>query len=160
MERVISFLYRFTKQDAFVGYHDDTPSSVIFQATEQLHESQSWRKSEESEYHNTNEWKRDVLICSKKLLLQMASPDALIRLHNTTLSLDQEKIKKIYFYEQCHGSIVQFLQHHFYDGQPHQSGLLIQVSKYYTSSLIYVWIAHCYVAILIGNNTQSSSLQY
>ena len=136
MDRVIfhSFLYRFTKQDAFVGYHDDTPSSVIFQATEQLHESQSWRKSEDSfrwnEYHNTNEWKRDVLICSKKLLLQMASPDALIRLHNTTLSLDQEKLKKIYFYEQHHGSIVQFLQHHFYDGQSHQSGLLIQVSKH------------------------------
>ena len=106
---------------------------MIFQATEQLHESQSRRKSEDffdwNEYHNTDEWKRDVLICSKKLLLQMASPDALIRLHNTTLSLDQEKIKKIYFYEQHHGSIVQFLQHHFHGGQSHQSGLLIQVRK-------------------------------
>ena len=132
--------YRFTKQDAFVGYHDDTPSSVIFQATDQLHKSQSWRNGEDSfhwnEYHNTNEWKRDVLICSKKLLLQMASPDALIRLRNSTLSHDQEKLKKIYFYEQCHGSILQFLQHHLHGGQSHQSGLLIQVSKYYTSSLI------------------------
>ena len=69
-----------------------------------------------------------MLIFSKKVLLQMASPDALIRLHNTSLSDEQKKLKNIYFNEQCHGSIVQFLQYHLHGGQSHQSGLLIQVN--------------------------------
>lgn len=141
-------MLRFTKQDAFVGYQNDTPSSVIFQATEQLHSSKEWNEqirticakmspdpknmssviSQATEQlHLTDDWKRKVLVRSKKILLQMASPDALIRLKNTSLSGKHKRLKQVYFYEQCHGSIVQFLQRHLHKDPNDMTDLLLQV---------------------------------
>ena len=134
---------RFTEQDAFVGYQSDTTASVIFQATQQLHQQavlwdskELWRHDEKSE-----EWKEAVLTQSKKILLQMASPDALIRLRCTALADDYEELSQIYFSEQHHGSIVQFLVHHLHNGShmTDQCGLLIQVS-YNISILCYYLI--------------------
>lgn len=118
------FLFiRFTKQDAFVGYQNDTPSSVIFQATEQL------KQERPGEDENSEEWKTAVVIRSKRILLQMASPDALIRLKNTSLERQQKRLHRIYFSEQHHGSIVHFLKHHIESyNNPGQCGLLIQVN--------------------------------
>lgn len=88
-------------------------SSKVSQATEQL--------------HRTDEWKRKVLIQSKKILLQMASPDALIRLQNTTLSKMRKRLRDVYFTEQCHGSIVQFLQCHLHSDHTTKLDHLLQV---------------------------------
>ena len=108
---------------------------MIFQATQQLHQERP-EQDEDSE-----EWKEAVLVRSKRLLLQMASPDALIRLHHTTLAKDQRTLSHIYFSEQHHGSIVQFLVHHLRNGShmTGQCGLLIQVS-YNISILCYYLI--------------------
>ena len=111
--------FRFTSRDAFVGYQNDTPASVIFQATEQL---QQYCDNVDSE-----EWKERVLECSKNILLEMASPDALIRLQNTSLADEQKRLSHTYFTEQSHGSIVQFLVNQFSNNDS-ESGLLIQVS--------------------------------
>ena len=109
----------FTSKDAFVGYQNDTPASVVFQATEQL------------QYHcddlDSEEWKEKVLECSKDILLEMASPDALIRLKNTSLADEQKKLNHTYFIEQNHGSIVQFLSNQLSNDYS-EDGLLIQVS--------------------------------
>ena len=114
---------RFTKQDAFVGYQNDTPSSVIFQATEQLKQEISL------EDENSEDWKTAVVIRSKRILLQMASPDALIRLKSNSLERQHKRLHHIYFSEQHHGSIVQFLKHHIESyNNPGQCGLLIQVN--------------------------------
>ena len=122
---------RFTEQDAFVGYQSDTIASVIFQATQQLHQQAASWHSKEIWRHDkkSEEWKEAVLTQSKKILLQMASPDALIRLHCTSLADDYEELRQIYFSEQHHGSIVQFLVHHLHNGShmSGQCGLLIQV---------------------------------
>ena len=116
---------RFQVQDAFVGYQKDTAASVIFQATQQLQEEQGIS----SERVGDSEWMEAVLQRSQDLLLKMASPDALIRLKCTTLADQQEQLSRAYFFEQCHGSIIEFLAHNL----PHSHGLdkgrLIQVSN-------------------------------
>ena len=72
-------------QDAFVGYQKDTAASAIFQANQQLQEEQGIS----SERTGDPEWMEAVLQRSQDLLLQMASPDALIRLKNTALASKQ-----------------------------------------------------------------------
>lgn len=69
-------------QDAFVGYQNDTPASVVFQATQQLQKEWNWSKSV---HESSEKWKNGVLVRSKKILLQMASPDSMIRLKLTRL---------------------------------------------------------------------------
>ena len=113
------FLFHsFKTQDAFVGFQNDTPASVIFQATEQL---------SDEEFEGTEEWREAVFKCSCEIVLQMASPDALIRLERTVLAEEAEELSEMYFSEQCHGSIVQFLQHHLQTHIANSDGLLIQV---------------------------------
>ena len=58
----------------------------------------------------------------------MASPDALIRLKSNCLERQHKRLHHIYFSEQHHGSIVQFLKYHIESyNNPCQCGLLIQV---------------------------------
>ena len=118
------FLFHsFKTQDAFVGFQNDTPASVIFQATEQLKTGQYI----EPDYEEIEEWREAVFKCSCEIVLQMASPDALIRLQRTVLAEEAEELSEMYFSEQCHGSIVQFLQHHLQTHTANSDGLLIQV---------------------------------
>ena len=114
--------YRFSKQDAFIGYQNDTPASVIFQATQQLTEEWGWPDS----CHEKEEWKRAVLARSKKILLLMSPPDALIRLNYTPLDEKREKLSQIYYFDQYHSSLVEFLSHHL-RANNNVNGLLIQV---------------------------------
>lgn len=66
-----------------------------------------------------------VLSWSKHLLLRTASPDALVRLGHTHLSgEEQQQLHKIYFDEQHHASIEDFLLHHLQQGG---GGSLMQV---------------------------------
>ena len=68
-----------------------------------------------------------MLECGKMILLQMASPEALIRLKNTSLMDEQKHLSQTYFFEQHHGSIVDFLNYHLQNSTHGSSGLLIQV---------------------------------
>ena len=116
--------YRFTEKDSFVGYQNDTPAAVVFQATAHL------RKKRDVYVGNDMEetWKEEILQHCKKLLLQMATPDSIIRLKCTGLADQQKEISRIYS-EQCHGSIGEFLCHHMREFSDHNSrGLLLQVS--------------------------------
>ena len=122
---MLSFSHSFTTQDAFVGFQNDTPASVIFQVTKQLRDKLhlcnnkdlSQRKSDVS----------DVFRLSCNLLLQMATPDALIRLQHTALADQQKMLCRVYCSEQYHESLTQFLQHHI-NSAGEGNGLLIQVS--------------------------------
>lgn len=69
----------------------------------------------------------EVLQYSKELLLQLAAPDAIIRLKCTPLADQQLEISTIYS-EQCHGSIGEFLNHHMQNNK--SQGLLLQVLFY------------------------------
>ena len=67
-----------------------------------------------------------VLKFSQYLLLQTAAPDAIVRLKSTKLASEQAEIQKIYFKEQHHESMEDFLIHHVHENDTH-SGLLMQV---------------------------------
>ena len=69
-----------------------------------------------------------VLRLSQYLLLQIASDDALIRLKRTSLADQQKEFMQLYFSEQHHDSIVDFVYHHIKDDNDGNSdGLLMQV---------------------------------
>ena len=63
---------------------------------------------------------------SKYLLLETAAPDAIVRLEHTALADKKREIKDIYFQQQHHSSIEDFLNHHV-NGKRADSGLLMQV---------------------------------
>lgn len=70
-----------------------------------------------------------VLKLSQYLLLRIASDDALIRLKKTALADQWKELTQIYYFQQHHSSITDFLQHHI---QQHgdlgsKDGLLMQV---------------------------------
>lgn len=111
-------------KDVFVGFQSDTPASVLYQATNQLQKESNWHAKTDDEKIKT------LLKHSKRILLQMASPDALIRLQLTRLHDKREKILKIYYVEQHHDSVALFFNHHrLYIKQQNQAGLLLQVSN-------------------------------
>ena len=79
------------------------------------------------------EWHDMVMERSKNLLIQMASPDALIRLQNINISEIEEDKKKITraYTEQCHTSIQDFLRHHLqlhHEIKERDGGFLLHVS--------------------------------
>ena len=63
---------------------------------------------------------------SKFLLLQTASPDAIVRLECTPISDEKEAINHIYSEEQYHMSMIEFLRHFIHDSHT-EGGLLLQV---------------------------------
>ena len=63
---------------------------------------------------------------SKFLLLQTASPDAIVRLECTALSDEKDSINQIYSEKQYHRSMIEFL-HHFVQSPEAEGGLLLQV---------------------------------
>lgn len=69
-----------------------------------------------------------VLKLSKYLILQMASPDALIRLYKTDLAEERDDLNELYFESQHHQSIHDFLLYHT-AGSVSGGGLLMQVSS-------------------------------
>lgn len=64
---------------------------------------------------------------SKFLLLQTASPDAIVRLECTVLADEKDSINRIYSEEQHHKSMTEFLRH-FMHGSHTEGGLLLQVT--------------------------------
>lgn len=126
-------------KDAFVGFQSDTPASVLYQATNQLQEDEGWPADSDKV---SEKEKKTLLKHSKKILLQMASPDALIRLRLTGLHEKREKILKIYYFKQHHGSVAEFFNHHrLFINQRNQAGLLLQVSnRVHGSFQSYVYI--------------------
>ncbi len=67
-----------------------------------------------------------VLNWSKYLLLQTAAPDAIVRLEYTDLAEEKKNIEDIYFKQQHHASIEDFLNHCVH-GYHTETGLLMQV---------------------------------
>ena len=59
----------------------------------------------------------------------MASPDALVRLKKSRLAGAQQELSKIYFFEQHHDSLLQFLEYHLWNTDAEGgNGLLMQVN--------------------------------
>ena len=102
----------------------------MFQATEQLREEQDWNVDEAME--ESEEWLDMVMERSKNLLIQMASPDALIRLQSINVPEIEESKKNITstYTDQCHTSVKDFLCHHLqlhHEVEEEEGGFLLHV---------------------------------
>ena len=118
-----------------MGYQNDTPASVVFLATQLIRHDQGGKITAEMEEYD--EWKEAVLQRSQYLLLQMASPDALVRLKDTALASSAGQLSKVYFSEQHHGSIRDFLSHHLKSVSNVDEGTLIQVCNSYLITFMH-----------------------
>ncbi|XP_036840034.1 E3 ubiquitin-protein ligase rnf213-alpha-like isoform X4 [Oncorhynchus mykiss] len=93
---------RYLPKDVFIGYHSDTCSSVVLQVTEKM--------KDESDISDPQ---RRVLDEAKFIMLNCATPDSVIRLDGTKLSdVEIEKLTQIYFEEQKHKSLADFIASH------------------------------------------------
>ncbi|XP_055725706.1 E3 ubiquitin-protein ligase rnf213-alpha-like [Salvelinus fontinalis] len=93
---------RYLPTDVFIGYHSDTCSSVVLQVTEKM--------KDESDISDPQ---RRVLDEAKFIMLNCATPDSVIRLDGTKLSdVEKEKLTQIYFEEQKHRSLADFIVSH------------------------------------------------
>ena len=70
-----------------------------------------------------------MLRLSQFLLLQTASDDSLVRLAMTELAHQQEELMRLYFNEQHHKSIADFISYHIQNSDETKEGLLLQVIK-------------------------------
>ncbi|XP_031561517.1 E3 ubiquitin-protein ligase RNF213-like [Actinia tenebrosa] len=114
---------KFTEDDAFVGYHDDTIPTVVLQVCSQLR--QDGTTVDEG---NKDQWEEEVLMQCKRRLVQCCLPDAIVRLHYSKLQHEADKLWDLYFKQQQHSSLASFLSS--VDNTDHQDGLLIQVSTH------------------------------
>ncbi|XP_073901038.1 E3 ubiquitin-protein ligase RNF213 isoform X4 [Castor canadensis] len=94
--------HKYSAADAFIGYHSDACGSVVLQAMER----QGSRDLTEELYHK-------VLEDAKLILLDCATPDAIIRLSSSSLgSFAAQALAREYYDRQRHNSFADFLQAH------------------------------------------------
>ncbi|KAL1277475.1 hypothetical protein QQF64_024148 [Cirrhinus molitorella] len=92
---------RYLPADAFIGYHSDTCASVVLQVTEQL-------KGQE-----LSDPRKVILDEAKLILLNCATPDAVVRLDCTTFSnVESDHLSRVYFEDQKHSSLADFIFSH------------------------------------------------
>ncbi|XP_073713018.1 E3 ubiquitin-protein ligase rnf213-alpha-like [Misgurnus anguillicaudatus] len=84
--------------DVFIGYHSDTCASVVLQVTEQFKGQMELSDP------------RSLFEEAKLVLLNCASPDAVVRLDCTDLSnVESEHLSRVYFEDQKHSSLADFI---------------------------------------------------
>lgn len=90
--------------DVFIGYHSDTCASVILQVMERPKEAME-----------LSDPQRLLLEEAKLILLNCATPDAVVRLDSSALSsVESEHLARVYFEEQKHNSMADFVLSHIH----------------------------------------------
>ncbi|XP_055448252.1 E3 ubiquitin-protein ligase RNF213 isoform X2 [Psammomys obesus] len=93
---------KYSPADVFVGYHDDACASVVLQAVER----HSCKNLSDELYRTVSEE-------AKFILLDCATPDAVVRLSGSSLgSFTAKQLAQEYYCRQQHNSFVDFLQAH------------------------------------------------
>ena len=103
-DRMFGFHRRgnFTVGDCFIGFHDDTPPSIVFHVMKEMYPDDS---IPDTEVDTTA-----VLERCQTLLLRMATTDAVLRVKNSLLSLQSDNIIAEYF--KLHlSSLEEYLRH-------------------------------------------------
>ncbi|XDA81156.1 hypothetical protein R6Z07_011296 [Ovis aries] len=93
---------KYSPSDVFIGYHSDTCASVVLQVIEQLgHEALTGER-----YQKVSEQ-------AKSVLLDCATPDAVVRLNASALGqFTAQSLSEEYYYRQQHNSFADLLQAH------------------------------------------------
>ncbi|XP_072022240.1 E3 ubiquitin-protein ligase rnf213-alpha-like [Amphiura filiformis] len=107
--------------DAFVGYHNDVVASLVF------HSRRSLRRKE-----GEDGWEDEVQRRVKELLLQCATPEAILRLPHSELAAEYRVLHDTYFKEQKHESLLQYLRFELRKARNIKADLLVQVTTHST----------------------------
>ena len=89
----------FSEGDCFIGYHSDTPYTIVFKVIKEMCIESDQLLDQET-----------ALEQSQTLLLKMATTDAVLRLKKSVLSKSAGNIQKAYF-ELHQGSLEEYLKH-------------------------------------------------
>uniref|UniRef100_A0A8C6FXF9 E3 ubiquitin-protein ligase RNF213 n=1 Tax=Moschus moschiferus TaxID=68415 RepID=A0A8C6FXF9_MOSMO len=93
---------KYSPSDVFIGYHSDTCASVVLQVIEQLGHKVL-----------TDELYQKVSEQAKSVLLDCATPDAVVRLNASSLGqFTAQSLSEEYYCRQQHNSFADFLQAH------------------------------------------------
>eukprot|EP00058_Branchiostoma_floridae_P013669 XP_002599157.1 hypothetical protein BRAFLDRAFT_68766 [Branchiostoma floridae] len=106
--------HQYTVGDAFIGYHPDTAATLVFQVCSEMGGADTDDPALEEE----------ILQNAQDLLLQCATPDAVVRLSKSRLSSEEAALNEKYFHQQHHSCLQEFLCHRV--DQARQAGGLQQ----------------------------------
>ncbi|XP_078674105.1 E3 ubiquitin-protein ligase rnf213-alpha-like isoform X2 [Branchiostoma floridae x Branchiostoma belcheri] len=115
--------HRYTVGDAFVGYHPDTAATLVFQVCSEMSGVDTDDPSLEEQ----------ILQKAQDLLLQCATPDAVVRLSKSRLSSEEAALKDKYFHQQHHSCLQEFLCHRIHQARQAggwQQGIQTQVTTH------------------------------
>ena len=123
---------KYSPSDVFIGYHSDTCASVVLQVIEQLgHEVL------------TDELYQKVSEQAESVLLDCATPDAVVRLSASSLGqFTAQSLSEEYYYRQHHNSFADFLQAHLctMDSERHAIFTEVIIFLYFTLFLFHLWV--------------------
>ncbi|KAI8513635.1 hypothetical protein Bbelb_079590 [Branchiostoma belcheri] len=113
----------YTVGDAFVGYHPDTAATLVFQVCSEMSGVDTDDPLLEEE----------ILEKAQDLLLQCATPDAVVRLSKSKLSSEEAALKDKFFHQQHHSCLQKFLCHRIHQARQAggwQQGIQTQVTTH------------------------------
>ncbi|XP_078611724.1 E3 ubiquitin-protein ligase RNF213-like isoform X2 [Branchiostoma floridae x Branchiostoma japonicum] len=93
--------HQYTVGDVFIGYHPDTAATLVFQVCSEMGGVDTDDPALEEE----------ILQKAQDLLLQCATPDAVVRLSKSRLSSEEAALNDKYFHQQHHSCLQEFLCH-------------------------------------------------
>ena len=140
---------KFCVHDAFIGFSQDAAATLVLQACSNkafLTAASAIGSSELTER---------VFDISIHCLLKCATPDAVARLHVSSLSADARKLWDTYFYDQHHSSLLECLKAKIDKTEPGQQ-FLLQVT---THSRLLSPLGVSEIRSAIGIEVESLSLQ-
>lgn len=112
--------HKYSPADVFVGYHSDACASVVLQAVER----QGARDLTEELYRKVSEE-------AKFILLDCATPDAVVRLSGSSLgSFTARQLTQEYYYSQQHNSFADFLQVHLRTAHPEGQAVFTEITTF------------------------------
>ncbi|KAM5149392.1 E3 ubiquitin-protein ligase RNF213 [Callospermophilus lateralis] len=112
--------HKYSPADVFIGYHSDACASVVLQAVER----QGPGDPSEELYHRVFEE-------AKLILLDCATPDAMVRLSTSALgSFAAQSLSQEYWYKQQHHSFADFLQAHLRTADLERHAIFTEVTTF------------------------------
>ena len=140
---------KFGVHDAFIGFNQDAAATVVLQACS----SKAFLTAASA--IGSSELTERVFDISIHRLLKCATPDAVARLHVSSLSADARKLWDTYFYDQHHSSLLEYLKAKIGKTKPGQQ-FLLQVT---THSRLLSPLGVSEIRSAIGIEVESLSLQ-
>uniref|UniRef100_A0A2K5Z6W0 E3 ubiquitin-protein ligase RNF213 n=1 Tax=Mandrillus leucophaeus TaxID=9568 RepID=A0A2K5Z6W0_MANLE len=113
--------HKYSPSDVFIGYHSDACASVVLQVIER----QGHREA------LTEELYQKVSEAARLILLNCATPDAVVRLSASSLgSFPGKSLSQEYFYRQRHNSFADFLQTHLHTTDLERHAVFTEITTF------------------------------